>query len=143
MEITSATVQWYANKTGLDSGIPANMTPPKSASKSRLSGGYWQVIARGDPLTEEAGNCEQDYCLVRGVDACKECREKDMLQKENKSSEKPDILEKNVSAVSQNLTEPQASEPGQEKSFIRRVTDWIWQLLWYGSEWLGYAKEIR
>ena len=135
VEITSAVVQWYANKTGLGTKNKSQYDEAEKLLKSRLSGGYWKIIRQGEPLTEVAGNCEQEYCLVRGIDACKECREKDisMLQKENKSSDEPDILEKNVSAVSQNLTEPRASKPGQEKSFISRVMDWIWQLLGMGQ----------
>lgn len=72
-------VTWYAQHIGLDPQEKRQYAEAEGSLKNMLSGGYWKVIARGEPLTEEAGNCKQQYCLVRGIDACTECREMDTL----------------------------------------------------------------
>lgn len=79
--ITSEVVKWYAEKIGMECRNESQYAEAEKLLRKRLAGGYWLVIAKGQPLTEEAGNCEQKYCLVRGIDACRECRQKDMVLK--------------------------------------------------------------
>lgn len=81
VEITPEVVRWYAEKTGMECSNESQYAEAERLLRKRLSGGYWLVIAKGQPLTEEAGNCEQKYCLVRGIDACRECRERDLILK--------------------------------------------------------------
>jgi hypothetical protein len=80
-EINREVVEWYAKENGLEIKNTSQYDEAERLLKARLSGGYWKIIVEGEPLTEEAGNCLQKYCLVRGVDACKVCREKDIILK--------------------------------------------------------------
>ena len=77
VEIDQKTVQWYARQIGLKYENSSQYDTAEKLLKERLRGGYWKLIARGEALTEEAGDCQQEYCLVRGVDACTVCRDKD------------------------------------------------------------------
>lgn len=81
VEITPNVVRWYANKTGLEIKSSSQLGAAEKVLLKRLDDGIWKVIARGEPLTEEAGNCMQEYCLVRGAGACTACREKDIILK--------------------------------------------------------------
>jgi len=75
------TVLWYAGQMGMDANNSSQYDQAEEMLKKRLSGGYWKIIGRGEPLTEEAGDCMQEYCLVRGIDACTACRDKDIILK--------------------------------------------------------------
>ena len=77
--ITSDVISWYAKQADLDPTKPKQYIEAENGLEYRLKGGYWKLIARGDSLTEKAGNCQDDYCLVRGVDACTSCREIEIL----------------------------------------------------------------
>ncbi len=77
--INQETVRWYARQIGLKYENSSQYDTAEKLLKERLRGGYWKIIAQGEPLTEEAGNCQQEYCLVRGVDACTVCRDRDMV----------------------------------------------------------------
>jgi len=148
LEITPDIIAWYAGGHSLD---PKNATQYAEAERqlrAMTSGGYWKVIAQGEPFTEKAGNCEDKYCLVRGKDACTTCRYEEMVAKEaaarpNNPSQKANISEitenitgnltetivsaKNATAV--NATTPKNMSLSQgalgEKSFFNRIIDWI------------------
>lgn len=77
--IDKDTVQWYAELQGFQIKNSSQYDQAENMLKMRLKGGYWKIIAQGEPLTEEAGDCQQKYCLVRGADACSVCREKDII----------------------------------------------------------------
>ena len=74
-------VSWYAKQAGLDPNNTEQYAEAEKSLKDKMSGGYWKIIARGDPLTEKAGNCQEEFCLVRGVGACTECRAEEMRLK--------------------------------------------------------------
>jgi uncharacterized protein (DUF2141 family) len=63
--ITSEVIRWYAGEIGLNPDDPAQYAQAEKNLKDRVKGDYWRVISLGQPLTEEAGNCEEEYCLVR------------------------------------------------------------------------------
>ena len=100
--------------------------------KKRLSGGYWKIIARGQPFTEEAGDCQEEYCLVRVKDACTVCREKDMILKMGSPSNNSSINATHLAALPSKQNASQAAEPVQRKSFISMLLDSIRQLLGLG-----------
>ena len=81
VEITGEVLEWYAGSIGKDASNATQVAETKRLLNNRLKGGYWKVISRGEPLTEEAGNCLQKYCLVRGSGACSSCRQKDQILK--------------------------------------------------------------
>lgn len=113
VDIAPEVVKWYADHIGLECKNESQYAETEGLLRKRLSGGYWLIIAKGEPLTEEAGNCEQKYCLVRGVDACKECREKDMILKGVQLAKPND--ERGTSEASRNAGEtasPKAPEYG-------------------------------
>ncbi|HUS75057.1 MAG TPA: hypothetical protein VMY43_03515 [Methanothrix sp.] len=126
--INRETVSWYAQQTGLTIENSSQYDEAEKLLKKRLSGGYWKIIARGDPLTEEAGDCLQEYCLVRGVDACTICREKDIILNGNQSSKYSDRNELRPSSSPKNQSQ-QTAEPMEEKGLLSRFTDWISGLL--------------
>ncbi len=131
VQITPQVIVWYADQINLD---PQNGTQYSEAEESiekRLRGGYWKIIARDEPLTEEAGNCEQEYCLVRGADACTVCRDKDMLLRANKSA-KANLTEKNSSGT-QTETSPTQERPARVKGFPNVIIDWILRILHIGT----------
>lgn len=130
-ETTPEVIEWYANQIGIDSQHEGRYAEAKDALKKRLSGGYWKIIAIGEPLTEEAGNCEQKYCLVRGIDACTVCREKDILLEGNKSA-KANQTEEIASSVPENIVLIQ-QRPEEKKGFISMIIDWTLQMLHIGS----------
>ena len=91
--IDQKTVQWYARQIGLKYENSSQYDTAEKLLKERLRGGYWKLIARGEALTEEAGNCQQEYCLVRGVDACTVCRDRDLVLRGSASSNDSSINE--------------------------------------------------
>ncbi|VVB66921.1 Uncharacterised protein [uncultured archaeon] len=143
VEITPKVIQWYAIKIGLKVENKSQYDEAERLLNKRLSGGYWKVIIRGEPLTEEAGNCEQEYCLVRGVDACTVCREKDMPIK-NKSSvnlsitSDVDATKEDENSLSRNISMPQSGESSREKGFIGMIINWVKGLLGMHSEGWGW-----
>ncbi len=84
--VNRETVLWYAEREGLPAKNSSQYDLAKEQLEQRLSGGYWKIIRRGEPLTEEAGDCLQEFCLVRGTDACTVCRDKDIILKGGKAS---------------------------------------------------------
>ncbi len=131
VQITPQVIVWYADQINLD---PQNRTQYSEAEESlekRLREGYWKIIARGEPLTEEAGNCEQEYCLVRGADACTVCRDKDMLLRANKSA-KANLTEKNASGTQTKIS-PTQERPARVKGFPSVIIDWILRILHIGT----------
>ncbi len=143
VEITPKVIQWYAIETGLRVENKSQYDEAEGLLNKRLSGGYWKVIAQGEPLTEEAGNCEQEYCLVRGVDACTVCREKDMLIKNRSSvnqntTSDSDATRVGEDSLSRNISTPQSGESSLEKSFIGMIINWVKGLLGMHSEGWGW-----
>jgi hypothetical protein len=126
--INREAVSWYAQQMGLKIENSSQYDEAEELLKKRLSGGYWKIIARGDPLTEEAGDCLAEYCLVRGVDACTVCRDKDIILKGSQSSKQSDRKELSPSASPKNQSQ-QTAESMEEKGFLSTVTDWIGGLL--------------
>lgn len=130
VEMTREVIAWYADQIGLDPQNGTQFGEAKGALEKRLKGGYWKIIARGEPLTEEAGNCKQKYCLVRGADACTVCRDKDMLLRGNESAEDnlTDLTEENAPAIQEEIS-PSQKHPGEERGFSSRIIDWILRML--------------
>ncbi len=145
VEITSEVIHWYANETGQSIATAGKYQETEKQLRQRLAGGYWKIIRQGDPLTEQAGNCENMFCLVRDKDACTVCRDKDIIQKSNQSIDaaNPAQVTNNPNRVSQNsndsknlydvndLNEPQdlnksqASKPVQEKGLLEQIGSWV------------------
>lgn len=71
-------MEWFARYRGLDPNDPQQYEKARSELENMLKEDYWRIISRGEPLTEEAGNCEDDYCLVRWRGACVSCREREI-----------------------------------------------------------------
>ena len=128
VSINRETVSWYAQQMGLKTENSSQSDEAEKLLKKRLSGGYWKIIARGDPLTEEAGDCLAEYCLVRGVDACTICRDKDIILKGSQSSKQSDRKELSPTTSPKNQSQ-QTAESTEEKGFLSTVTDWIGGLL--------------
>jgi hypothetical protein len=130
VEINQKTIHWYARQIGLNVENSSQYDMAEKLLKKRLSGGYWEIIAQGQPLTEEAGDCQEEYCLVRGTDACTVCREKDRILRMGSSlnnSSKNSTL--HPAHPSKQRPSSQAAEPVHRKSFVRMLLDWIRQLL--------------
>jgi hypothetical protein len=138
--INSSIISWYASQIGLNSKNPDQYAEAEKRLKNRLTGGYWKVIARGDPLTEKAGNCQEEYCLVRGADACIYCRAEEMLALSGQDKAKANVIGINASQESPaNLSQIEAnqktsvqrnesvsqSSAREEKGFI----DWLRDIL--------------
>ncbi len=120
-EITPDIIQWYAGQQGLDSKNSGQYAKAESQLRNMLSGGYWKVIARGEPMTEKAGNCENEYCLVRGIGACTTCRAEDMLIKSNRQTAEANGTDENpvgANAKVLNNISGKASASGSENSSI-------------------------
>jgi len=116
VEITPNIVRWYANKTGLDIKNSSQLGAAEKVLLKRLEDGNWMVIAQGQPLTEEAGNCTQEYCLVRGAGACTACREKDIILK-GSPPRAPSIKS------SENHTQTQAN--GEKTGLWSTIAGWL------------------
>lgn len=130
VEINQTIVHWYARETGLNIENSSQYDMAEKLLKKRLSGGYWKIVAQGQPLTEEAGDCLEEYCLVRGTDACTICREKDEILNMGSSLNNSSINSTLHPALPSNQSpSQQAAEPLQRKSFVRMLLDWIRQLL--------------
>jgi hypothetical protein len=129
VEINQETVHWYARQIGLKYENSSQNDTAKKLLEERLRGGYWKIIARGEPLTEEAGNCQEEYCLVRGVDACTTCRDRDLVLRGSTSSNDSSINATPLPAIPSKQSPPQATEPVQTKSFVSMFLDWIRQML--------------
>ncbi len=132
VEIDQKTVQWYARQMGLKYENSSQYDTAEKLMKERLKGGYWKLVARGEALTEEAGDCQQEYCLVRGVDACTVCRDKDLVLKGRASSNESRISETMRPALPSKQMPSQAAEPVPKKDFVSMLLDWIRQLLGLG-----------
>lgn len=136
--ITSKVIRWYADKLGMDPDDPDQYAQAEKSLKNRVKGDYWRVIALGQPLTEEAGNCEDEYCLVRGIDACTTCRDKELSmdpEQENStvkstSEEKSQELENvtRFAGAAEGEEEPgtvSSGDSSEKKGFISEVLEWI------------------
>jgi len=126
--VNRETVSWYARQIGITIENSSQYDEAEKLLKKRLSGGYWKIIALGDPLTEEAGDCQEEYCLVRGADACTVCRDKDIILKGSQSLEQSERKETSPIASPKNQSQ-QTTEPMEEKGILRTVIDWIGGLL--------------
>jgi hypothetical protein len=118
LEITLDVVRWYANETGLKIENQSQFDQAERLLEKRLAGGYWKIIVRGEPLTEEAGNCLQQYCLVRSKGTCTGCRDKEIIVKGKRQPPAPAL----------NATEKSDSTDGQpqEKAGLwNRIAGWI------------------
>ena len=129
VEINQETVSWYAGQMGLEIKNASQYDEAEKLLKKRLSGGYWKIIAKGEPLTEEAGDCLQKYCLVRGADACDVCREKDIILRGGQPSQQSSKSDTGLPAVSGNQSSSQSGKPEQDKGLLSTVADWIGGLL--------------
>jgi hypothetical protein len=127
--INQETVRWYAQQIGLKYENSSQYDTAEKLLKERLRGDYWKIIARGEPLTEEAGNCQQEYCLVRGVDACTTCRDRDLVLRGSISSNNSVINATARPATNSKQIPPQATEPVQQRSYLSMFLDWIRQML--------------
>ncbi len=125
-QITEETVRWYAGQIKLDPGDPDQYARAERLLKIRLSGDYWRIITKGEPLTEAAGNCEESYCLVRGIDACRECREKDMLISSGEKSNESSTTDESSETMS-NLSSSEAltSNQVENKDPLNKFLEWI------------------
>lgn len=147
MAVTPFVISWYAGETGLDPKNSAQYVQAEESLKHRLAGGYWKVIARGDPLTEKAGNCQEEYCLVRGVDACTSCRETEILLLSGKKdsitndtgsdatqeiSANHQLVKNESSANGQNLSSSQ-TPAGEENGFFDWLKDIIMGILGFNK----------
>jgi hypothetical protein len=129
VEINQETVRWYARQMGLNYENSSQYDAAEKLLKERLRGGYWKIIARGEALTEEAGNCPQEYCLVRGVDACTVCRDRDLVLRGSTSSNNSSLNATPLPALPSKQSPPLATEPVQKENFVSMFLDWIRQLL--------------
>ncbi|MCX6677693.1 MAG: hypothetical protein NTU95_07080 [Methanothrix sp.] len=131
VEINRETVEWYAGQIGFEVKNASQYDEAEKLLKKRLSGGYWKIISKGEPLTEEAGDCLQKYCLVRGADACDVCREKDIILKGGQPSQQSSGSDTSLLAVSGNRSSSssESGKPEQGKGLLSTVADWIGGLL--------------
>jgi hypothetical protein len=129
VEINREIVEWYADQIGLEIKNASQYDEAEDLLNKRLSGGYWRIIAQGEPLTEEAGDCLQKYCLVRGVDACDVCREKDIILKGGQPSMQSSRNHTSLPVLSGNLSSPQSAMIEQRNSFLSTLANWIRRLL--------------
>jgi hypothetical protein len=127
--INQETVGWYARQIGLEYENSSQYNTAKKLLEERLQGGYWKIIARGEPLTEVAGNCQQEYCLVRGVDACTACRDRDMVLRGSTSLNDSSANATVLPDIPSKQSPPPAEEPAQQRSFVSTFLDWIRQML--------------
>lgn len=143
LEITPDIISWYAGNHSLDSKNATQYAEADRQLKALTSGGYWKVISRGDPLTEHAGSCEDKYCLVRGKDACTNCRYEEMAGESFKASQKINTTEikENISesstlataadnsttAVNATISKNTSSSRSAvgEKGFFSRIINWF------------------
>lgn len=129
VEINRETVEWYAGLIGFEIKNASRYDEAEKLLKKRLSGGYWKIIGRGEPLTEEAGDCLQKYCLVRGTDACDVCREKDIILKGGQPSQQSSGSEAGLPALPGNRSSSESPRPEQGNGLLSTVANWIGGLL--------------
>lgn len=129
VEVNGETVSWYAGLIGFEIKNDSQYDEAEKLLKKRLEGGYWKIILQGEPLTEEAGDCQEKYCLVRGVDACDVCREKDIISRGGQPTRQSIRSETGLPAATGNGSSSQSAEPGKSDGFLSSVADWIGGLL--------------
>ena len=129
VEINRETVEWYAGLIGFEIKNASQYDEAEKLLKKRLFGGYWKIISRGEPLTEEAGDCPEKYCLVRGADACDVCREKDIILKGGQPSKQSSRSETGLPALSANQSSLQSAKSEPSSGFLSTVANWIRGLL--------------
>lgn len=125
VRITPEVVRWYANLGGLRMDNSSQYAEVEAQLRRRLEGGYWKVIRRGEPLTEQAGSCEDEYCLVRGVGACRSCREKEMAILRARSGGSDHTNMSNESAADSTSGIRGLNDGG----WVRSIIDWLLGLL--------------
>lgn len=121
VEISREVLEWYSTRIGKDASNSTQLAETETLLKSRLKGGYWKVISRGEPLTEEAGACLQNYCLVRGNGACSSCRQKDQILKNGKSSPSTPRTQSSTRNESNDSSKPKT----QTDNLITRLLNWV------------------
>lgn len=127
VRITPEVVRWYANMSGLRMENTTQYQEVEAQLRQRLKGGYWKIIRRGEPLTEQAGDCEDEYCLVRGVGACTSCREKELAILRARSGDgvkKSESVESAAGGINSSIESPEA-----DRGIVRRFIDWLLGLL--------------
>jgi hypothetical protein len=139
--INKETVQWYASMAGIQIKNSSQYDQAEKMLKKRLDGGYWKIIAQGEPLTEEAGDCQQKYCLVRGADACTICREKDILLRGSRAASNlsssgvnsPVVLSKPNNPRSRSLSTEEHNDKEHNDGIISRIGNWLggWMSMLY------------
>ncbi len=129
VEINRETVEWYAGQIGFEIKNASQYDEAEKLLKKRLFGGYWKIISRGEPLTEEAGDCPEKYCLVRGADACDVCREKDIILKGGQPSLQSSRNDTALPVLSGNLSSSQFAKSEPSGGFLSTVANWIRRLL--------------
>ena len=135
--INRDTVQWYAKLTGFQIKNSSQYDQAEKILKKRLDGGYWKIIAQGEPLTEEAGDCQQEYCLVRGADACTVCREKDIILHASSATSNLSSTKVDSHVASSKPNNPQSRSISIEEnndSLMSRIGNWLggWMSMLYG-----------
>lgn len=135
--INEETVQWYAGQAGIQIRNSSQYDWAKEMLKKRLAGGYWKIIAQGEPLTEEAGDCQQKYCLVRGADACSVCREKDIILHGGKTATDLSSSKVETHVAPSKPNNPQSRSISSEEdcnSITGRIENWLggWMSMLYG-----------
>jgi hypothetical protein len=127
VDITPEVVKWYAIANRLDPQKTDQYAEAESRLKQMTSDSSWKVIARGDPLTEHAGNCQDKYCLVRGAGACTTCRDEEMRLYSSRPSGK---AEENKSLNrTENIARSSVSEPKAAARADRGFISWILEIL--------------
>ena len=129
VEINRDTVQWYAAQMGLEIKNTSQYDQTESLLQKRLQGGYWKIIVEGEPLTEQAGDCLEEYCLVRGLDACTVCREKDILLKGDQLTRDSSASKSGISAAYGNQSSSSAPMSAEDKGITSMIGEWIGGLL--------------
>lgn len=144
--VSGETIRWYAEQTGLDAANESALEEAERLLRQRLEGGYWKIIPEGEPLTEEAGVCQQKYCLVRGADACTVCRDKDILRNGGGSRAAQPTAEaasgagetRKGSYLNKQNDSPKStssSTSSQDKGIIDRIMEWFG--IWIGISFGG------
>ena len=136
--VNAETVKWYAGQIGLSAENSSQLDEAEEQLRARLAGGYWKIIKMGDPLTEEAGDCQQEYCLVRGTDACTVCRDKDIILKGGKQIATEIDMDtvsgiiKNSSnnsttqaSLAQNGSNSSQPAPDLDRGIAGKISDWL------------------
>lgn len=126
--ITPEVMRWYANELGLDADNATQYAEAGSQLNKSIANDQWRVITRGSPLTEKAGDCQDDYCLVRGAGACRTCREKEMVT----YRESPNKVNQTDLTLSLEINQTSDSRP-EGKSLMDILTDKILSALGKGG----------